>query len=125
MMEQAQHTVLLINDDADTTEALRLFIGRDGHAVETAENGEDALDVLRGGLRPCIIVLDLMMPVMDGFEFRYEQMKDPEIADIPVIVCSAAVDPQKAAQQLRAAAYVQLTSQLGTLRTLVREHCRR
>ena len=117
--------VLLVNDDPDTSEALRLVLEWDGHDVEWAADGREALKKLHDGLSPDVIVLDLMMPVMDGFEFRYEQLKQPGIADIPVVVCSAAMDPREAAEQLRAAGYVRLTDRVDSLRDLVRLHCRR
>jgi len=122
-MAQHRPPVLLVNDDPDTSEALRMILQCDGHEVEWAADGREALKMLHDGLRPGIIVLDLMMPVMDGFEFRYEQLKDSDIADIPVVVCSAAMDPRAAAQQLRAAGYVQLTDRIDPLRDLVRQHC--
>ena len=124
-MEQLHPTVLLVNDDAETSEALSFLLERDGYEVKLAINGEEALQKLRQGLRPGLIVLDLMMPVMDGFEFRYEQMKDPDLSAIPVIVCSAAMDPREAATQLRAAGYVQLTDPPKHLRALVRQYCLR
>ena len=61
----------------------------DVHAVG-AENGRVALSRLRAGLRPCLILLDLIMPEMDGLQFREAQLADPELASIPVLVCSVA-----------------------------------
>jgi CheY-like chemotaxis protein len=58
--------------------------------VATATDGRDALEQLRGGLRPCVILLDLMMSGMDGWDFRHEQMKDDDLKDIPVVVITAA-----------------------------------
>jgi CheY-like chemotaxis protein len=81
--------ILLIDDDVPSAEALRELLDRAGHSVVCARNGREALDRLRetGGF--CVILLDVMMPVMDGFEFREEQLKDPSFASIPVIVLTA------------------------------------
>ena len=82
--------VLLIEDDADIRDLLRQSLEGDGFAVAPAANDREALEMLRKGLRPAAILLDLMMPVMDGWGFRYEQLKDPELRHIPVVVASAA-----------------------------------
>ena len=60
-----------------------------GYDAVGAPNGQAALDLLRSGIRPRAILLDLMMPVMDGWAFRREQLRDPQLAHIPVIVLSA------------------------------------
>jgi CheY-like chemotaxis protein len=83
-------TVFIVEDDVDTREMLGRFLELEGFDVETAENGRQALDRLDGGRRPCVILLDLMMPVMDGWQFRREQIQRAHLANIPVIVVSAA-----------------------------------
>jgi CheY-like chemotaxis protein len=81
-----RHGVLVVEDDFGTREAfVELARLRDLDAVG-ASNGRDALARLGAGFRPCLIVLDLAMPEMDGFEFRAAQLADPAIADIPVAV---------------------------------------
>jgi CheY-like chemotaxis protein len=82
-------TVLIVEDDLDTREMLGRFLELEGYKVETAENGRRALERLGSGVGACVILLDLMMPVMDGWAFRRAQRLDPEIADIPVIVLTA------------------------------------
>ena len=64
----------------------------EGFAAATVANGREALDYLHGTTKPHVILLDLMMPVMDGWEFRRRQQADPELAPVPVIVLSA-LDP--------------------------------
>jgi CheY-like chemotaxis protein len=81
--------ILVVDDDRAVLNALTELLENEGYKVATAIDGLDALDQLRGGLRPCVIVLDLMMPVMDGWDFRYEQMKDQALSDIPVVVITA------------------------------------
>jgi CheY-like chemotaxis protein len=83
--------VLVIEDDIDILRAIVQVLQDEGHAVRSAINGRVALDALRArdAPRPRVIILDLMMPVMDGWTFRAEQLADPTLADIPVIVLTA------------------------------------
>lgn len=82
--------VLLIEDDLDIREALTELLRFEGYAVETAENGKEALEYLRSQSElPGLILLDMMMPIMDGSQFRREQKADKRLADIPTIVMSA------------------------------------
>ena len=83
-----RHLVLVVEDEPLVREAVGAMMEPEGVAVELATDGEDALRRLRAGLRPCLIVLDLMMPRKDGWEFRVEQRQDPTLADVPVIVFS-------------------------------------
>ena len=82
--------VLIVEDDPDTQEAFRTAIGDAGFDVETVKDGREALDYLRAGGRADAILLDLMMPRMDGWQFRRRQLADKALAQIPVIVVSAA-----------------------------------
>ena len=84
-----RHTVLIVEDDADTRAALTLIVKQEGYEVVIASSGCKALAVLSRGLRPCAILLDLEMPKWDGFAFRRGQMKEPELSDIPLLVVSA------------------------------------
>ena len=86
----SQPTVFIVEDDVDTREMIGRFLELEGFAVETAANGRQALDRLDAGTRACVILLDLMMPVMDGWEFRRRQASHATFAKIPVIVFSAA-----------------------------------
>ncbi len=82
-------TVFIVEDDADTREMLGKFLELEGYHVEVAVNGRQALERLTEGLEASVIVLDLMMPVMDGWQFRREQARDASLASIPVIAMSA------------------------------------
>ena len=81
--------VLLIEDDEEIVSSLSEALREDELEVASASNGREALQMLRDGLRPTAIVLDLMMPVMDGWDFRQEQLRDPALKDIPVVVITA------------------------------------
>jgi CheY-like chemotaxis protein len=79
-------TIMVVDDDADVREAVANLLERNGYVVLPASNGQEALDELHGRAeRPSLILLDLMMPVMDGRAFYEEQQADPELRDIPVV----------------------------------------
>ena len=82
-------SVLIVDDDADIRETMQLVLEDEGYHVAMAADGVQALRMLDGGLRPDVILLDLMMPVMNGWQFREAQLKRPALASIPVIVISA------------------------------------
>ena len=82
--------VLTVDDDPDLLEVTSFVIEQEGMAVETARNGEEALALLRTGKRPSLVLLDLMMPVMNGWEFLNEIANDPPLRQIPIVVLTAA-----------------------------------
>jgi CheY-like chemotaxis protein len=84
--------VLVVEDDPDLRAMMDQILHLEGFAPVTAANGYEALRLLKAGLPAKAILLDLMMPVMDGWAFRRAQRNDPAIADIPVIIVSAASD---------------------------------
>lgn len=81
-------TVLVVDDDKDLSRLMAKFLKLEGFNPAHANNGREALDYLRGGGDANVILLDLRMPVMDGWAFRREQKEDPDLASIPVIVLS-------------------------------------
>lgn len=83
-------SVLIVEDDSSSREALAELLAREGYDVATAENGAEGLGYLRVGHRPQVILLDLMMDGVDGWDFRAEQKRDETLARIPVIAISAA-----------------------------------
>jgi CheY-like chemotaxis protein len=89
----AEIRVLIIDDDRDIRETLGELLADEGFAVEAAWNGESALERLKAGFRPDVIVLDLMMPVMDGLSFRAAQRSHDALADIPIIGLTALPNP--------------------------------
>ena len=97
------------------------FLELEGFQVELAANGRQALDRLTAGMHPCVILLDLMMPVMDGWQFRREQIRDRELAGIPVIVVSAAGRERIA--EIDANAYLTKPVDLEQLLERVSQYC--
>ena len=83
--------ILLVDDDGDLREGVAEALEASGHAVVRAANGKEALAALRDGELPGVILLDLLMPVMNGWQFCKQQKGDPALARIPVIAMSAAV----------------------------------
>ncbi len=81
--------ILLVDDDRDIRETLGEMLSEEGFVVEASWNGETALARLREGLHPDVILLDIMMPAMDGLTFRSFQRKEPALADIPVVGLTA------------------------------------
>lgn len=97
-------SILIVDDDADVRECIGEALEAEGYRVAVASNGAEALHLLRNNmLRPDLILLDIMMPVMDGRAFRVEQQHDPELASIPVLVFTAQGDHKRIAQELQAA----------------------
>ena len=87
--DSAARRVLVVDDDLSTREALTDLLQDRGYAVISAADGREALNYLRNSSPPGIVILDLMMPVMDGWEFLERQSRDPVLHDIPVIVLTA------------------------------------
>src|SRR3989442_6319714 len=108
--------VLIIEDDPDTRAALGELLSGEGYEVATAADGQEGLRRLGAPPRPCLVLLDLMLPNMDGFEFRVRQLEDPELADIPVIVLSGGGDVEQKVARLGVAA--SLTQPLDFARLL-------
>jgi CheY-like chemotaxis protein len=115
-------TVFIVEDDADTCEMLCRFLELEGFHVESAPNGKAALDRLSAGAPASVIVLDLMMPVMDGWQFRREQVRMANLAEIPVIVVSAA--GRERLEQIDANAILSKPVDLDELLQRVTEYCR-
>jgi CheY-like chemotaxis protein len=108
-------SVLIIDDDSGSREALAELLVDEGYDVATAEDGAEGLAYLRVGHRPRVILLDLMMPGVDGWDFRAEQKRDEELAHIPVIAISAAGKLLDADYSLRK------PIEIDTLLTLLRD----
>jgi DNA-binding response OmpR family regulator len=115
--------VLVVEDDPDLLAALAGALEEEGFGVSRARHGLDALGQLRSGCRPCVILLDLMMPIMNGWQFRHEQRQDRDLARIPVVVVSAKTDSAQHAAWLEADAYLEKPLSLGKLLEIVNRFC--
>ena len=121
-MPEAAHrcAVLIVDDDADSQEMLRLALNAAGYTVSIAANGRDALTHLRSTADTCIIILDLSLPRMDGAQFRAAQLRDRSLAWIPVVVLSGSIDGTVRARDLGARAFVPKPVDLEHLFALLR-----
>jgi CheY-like chemotaxis protein len=119
MEATVSHRILVVEDDADARDSMRRLLEHYGYSVQCAADGREALSLLSGEL-PCLILTDLRMPEMDGWQFRQHLRRDPSLAAIPVVLVSAENDLHNAAGSLHAAAYfrkpVDIPRLLGTLR---------
>src|SRR3970282_794591 len=117
------HTVLVVEDDQDLRETLLELFESYGYEAVGAMHGREALDKLDAlGLPPSVIVLDLMMPGMDGWSFPEEQLKKPAVLEVPVIVISAYDAVPYQVQDLRPAAYLKKPINVQDLMSVVQRH---
>ena len=112
-------SILVIDDDSDIRDILGLVLGAEGYEVETAVDGVAGLDRLRAGPRPSLILLDMMMPRLDGEGFLEAMRRDPSTAGIPVVILTGHPAARKKAAELGAAGYlvkpVELLELLSTI----------
>ena len=121
----ANHRIFVVEDEEMIRESIVEFLGDQGYDAVGAADGQEALDMLDGAdPRPCLILLDLMMPVMDGRAFREHQLQIPELAQIPVVVFSAYQDVAKTAVALNAVGHLAKPLRLPDLLRTVERHCR-
>ncbi|MBV9947177.1 MAG: response regulator [Myxococcales bacterium] len=126
-MTDVHAPIVLVEDDADIREDLTELLRAERYEVVAAANGREALDVLRAlhanGRTPCVVFLDLMMPVMDGWTMRREMLADPALSDLTVLVVSGAADVPGEARARGAAGYLVKPFQWKELVDAVRRHC--
>jgi CheY-like chemotaxis protein len=114
-------SVLVVDDNADVRELLRVALQAEGYMVACVDNGRAALLHLRSHAVTCMIVLDLMLPVMDGAHFRTAQLHDRSLAWIPVILMSGAADADRRARELGAQRLIRKPLDLDEVNRAVRE----
>lgn len=112
-------TVLVVDDDVGVLFIVRECLVEAGHDVVTAPNGSRALQLLEEGLVPDLILLDVRMPVMDGFTFRERLLAEPRLARLPVVVMSGTEDCRSAMERMRASGWLQKPMQISELLTAV------
>ena len=114
-------TILIVEDDESIRETLKLALEFEGYEVRTAENGHEGLKILPKIPKPCLILLDLMMPVMNGWDFAAALDKDVFLAPIPIVVVTAFGDKAKTLNQ--ASSVIKKPVNLELLFKTVRHYC--
>jgi CheY-like chemotaxis protein len=121
--QTAAKLLLVVDDDPSIRETLAEILHDEGYTVMTAANGQDALDRLReSDATPCVILLDLMMPVMSGPEFYDEMRSDPALAEIPVVVISADGNARRKVQSM-GGELIAKPVKIETVLSAVENHC--
>ncbi len=115
--------ILVVEDDQYIRDSLVELLQDEGYDVGVARDGQEGLDKLRAGPYPNLILLDLMMPIKDGFQFRTEQRAQPELAAIPTIIFSADTGVNQPHVEFEGAAILKKPVDLDALLTMVQEHC--
>ncbi len=115
--------ILVVEDDQYIRDSLIELLQDEGYDVTVARDGQEGLDALHGGLRPNLILLDLMMPVKDGFQFRTEQGLEADLAKIPTIIFSADTGVNQPHPEFEGAAILKKPVDLDALLNAVQTHC--
>ena len=113
--------ILLIDDDQDIRETLTETLLLEGYEVTAASDGQEALNFMNNGLRPSLILLDLMMPRMNGWKFLEVVKDEPEYAAIPVVVSTAMTRQSDSVRS--AAAFIKKPLDLDSLLSFVKQYC--
>ena len=116
-------SILIVEDDRDLGEALSDVLRDEGYFVAIAGDGREALDRLRRDPRPSLILLDLTMPVMNGWQFRAEQREDPILSRIPVVILSAGEHLAEQMVPLGIKDYVHKPIELQQLLRTIERYC--
>ncbi len=129
-MDNARNAqVLVVEDDADLREAIRQVLEEEGYRVRSAADGEEALRILESEEVPCLILLDLMMPGMNGWEFLERKSRDERLGGCPVVVVSAFLErppaglPAFAAPHLKVDGVIRKPLDLDELMDAVASRC--
>ena len=115
--------LLLVEDDADVRDAIAATLRDEGYVVAEAENGRLARGWLQRNSDPCLVLLDLWMPVMSGMELRERMVQDPRLAALPLVVVSAAGDGKARAEEMGAIGYLRKPLDLQDLLATVERYC--
>jgi CheY-like chemotaxis protein len=115
--------VLIVEDDTDLRESLADLLQDEGYRVAGAANGEEALQYLRTSPPPCIVLLDLMMPVMNGWELREHMQQDPLLSSIPVAIVTGVRNTEDRIAALNPVGYFQKPVDINALLATVATYC--
>ena len=119
----AERAILLVDDELDSLEAIRELLESEGIRVWSAENGQEALNLLRQGKRPSLILLDLRMPQMDGWEFCRVIGSDEALAEIPVSIVTASAAFEKLPERRRDAGFFRKPIDFDAFLQVVKRYC--
>ena len=122
-MEPSAGDILLVEDDDTLGDILATVLQDQGYRVALASNGKEAIDYLRTGQRPRLILLNLVMPALNGWKLHQQIKMVPELAEIPVIVLSGVDNLQRKAAALGANEYLVKPYNINTLLDSVRHYC--
>jgi CheY-like chemotaxis protein len=115
--------ILIVEDDVDVAESVAAVLEAEGYRTDIAANGREALEHLGKNDHPDLILLDMMMPVMDGWKFREEQRKLHALASIPVLTVTADGDARGKAASIQAAGYIHKPVAIDSLLDEVERIC--
>ena len=127
-MHPPSGNVLIVEDDPEVRELLRQLLATEGFHAVVAEDGLEALHLLRAvrhraPATPCLVLLDLKMPRLGGDEFRRAQLGDPTVASVPIAVMSGAADLERRAEAMGAVATLPKPFDVDVLRGIVKKYC--
>ncbi len=120
-VSKCQRCVLVVEDDHDIRESIVEMLKFEGYEVDSATNGKEALDKINNFSKPCLVLLDMMMPIMNGREFLDHVMKSADLAPIPIIVVSAVADK---VNTQGAQGYIKKPVDIDAVLKVVSQHCR-
>ncbi|WP_409479676.1 response regulator [Pseudobdellovibrio sp. HCB154] len=113
-------TIMVVEDESDIRSSLKEILELEGYDVLTAENGLEALNVLKASAKPNLILLDMKMPVMNGWEFA-DQFRKTYNNSTPIVVVTAAADSEQRAKDIHATGWVSKPFELGVLLKKIKE----
>lgn len=121
MKSAVQKKILVIEDDKDILYAIKIFLESEGYMVYIAENGFEAMEILKKSGVPHLILLDMKMPIMNGWEFAIEFLdKHDHLA--PIVVMTAAADAEKRAKDISAIGWIEKPFKLEALLKKIKMH---
>jgi two-component system response regulator MprA len=119
-----KHSILVVEDDDDIRNTMRALLEMEGYNVQCAANGDEGIQALRRcESLPCLILLDMTMPVMDGFQFCEEQKQDVNLAPVPVLVMTADGNAEAKTIQVGAKGFIKKPFDIDHVIELVGLHC--
>src|SRR5215831_3565822 len=107
--------IMIVEDDPNTRSDLAAILRDEGYTVVEVGNGLEAIGQLDSGILPCLIILDLMMPVMNGWEFREQMLRKPTLAEIPVLLLSGAADVREQSKNMMAKGFIEKPIRINRL----------